>query len=88
MSVSEPGPAIPTTLIVILIGSTLITFGYLKAVADRANSDYKKTKAGLPLMRKAFWSAFWKMIKLGFWVALAAFALITWIIVEAKTNDR
>lgn len=87
LAAAEDNPGIPAGLIVLLIGSTLIAFGYAKAVFDRANSDYKKTKAGLADMRKSVWRTMWGMVKIGFWVALAGFVLITWVVHDIKNAD-
>lgn len=87
LAAAESNPSIPAGLIVLLIGSTLIAFGYAKAVMDRANSDYKKTKAGLPGMRKAFWVSWWTMIKVGFWVAIIGFVLVTWVVHDVRNAD-
>lgn len=84
IAAEQSSVAVPTTLIVVLLGSTLITFGYLKAVMDRANRDYKTTKAGLPVLRKAFWAAFWGAVKVGFWLVVAALFLIGWVIHEVN----
>lgn len=77
----------PTLIIVMLIGGTLIAFGYAKAVMDRANADYKKTKAGLPGMRKDFWRAWWTALKIGFWVFIAGCVLITWVVQDVRGAD-
>ena len=76
--------AVPTILVLLLIGGTIFSFGYARAVFARANSDYKKTKAGLPGMRKDVWKAAWAVVKLGFWIGLVALVLITWAIVDAR----
>lgn len=84
LAAEQSSVAVPTTLIVVLIGSTLVSFGYLKAVMDRANKDYKTAKVGLPVLRKAFWTAFWGAVKVGFWVFVAALVLIGWMIHEVR----
>lgn len=76
----------PVVLIVLIIGGIIYTFGYLRAVMHRANSDYKKTKAGLPGMRKDFWRAWWAAVKVGFWVLVAAGILITWMVQDVRTT--
>lgn len=38
---------------------TAYSLGYAVASARRARSDYQRTKAGLPGMRKAMWSLLW-----------------------------
>lgn len=87
MTTAESSPAVPTVLIVLLIGSTLVSFGYLKAVMDRANSDYKKTKAGLPGLRKDFWRAWWRAVKVGFFVFVAGIVLVAWVVHDVREAD-
>ncbi len=70
--------------ILLLSGTAIFAFGYARAVMVRANVDYKKTKEGLPGMRKAFWSATWTTIKVGFWIVVVAGALIVWAVASAK----
>lgn len=84
---AEDNPGIPAGLIVLLIGSTLIAFGYAKAVFDRANSDYKKAKAGLPDMRKTVWRTMWTMVKVGFWVVVVGFILASWVVHDVRNAD-
>lgn len=78
------GASFPTLLVVMLIGATIYAFGYARAVMHRANTDYKKTKAGLPAMRKGFWAAWWTAVKIGFWVSLALLALVAWVVSDAR----
>lgn len=74
-----------TTLItVMIIGGTIYAFGYFRAVMHRANADYKKTKAGLPDMRKAFWAAWWNAVKAAFWIAIVFLCLIAWVVAESR----
>jgi ribose/xylose/arabinose/galactoside ABC-type transport system permease subunit len=80
----ESGASGPTLLAVIIIGGTIYTFGYARAVMHRANSDYKKTKAALPGMRKTFWATWWAAVKVGFWVLIALALLIAWVMHEAR----
>jgi hypothetical protein len=81
--------SIPATVVVLvlLIGGTIYVFGYLRAVMHRANVDYKKTKEGLPGMRKAFWAAWWSAVKVGFWVLLIVAFLIVWMIRGDPKDD-
>lgn len=74
-------------VIVLVIGGTIYAFGYLRAVMHRANFDYKKTKEGLPGMRKAFWAAWWSAVKVGFWVLLIVACLILWMIRGDPKDD-
>ncbi len=72
---------------ILLMGGTIFAFGYARAVSDRAGSDYRKTKEALPGMRKAFWQAWWRGIKIGFWVVLA-FAVVVLVMVRGGDRDR
>jgi hypothetical protein len=83
----NPSIAGPVLVVLLLAGSTIMGFGYLLAVARRANSDYKKVKAGLPGMRKDFWRAWWAATKVGFFVILGAFLLITWAVRDVRDAD-
>jgi ABC-type Fe3+ transport system permease subunit len=83
----ESSPALPAFLIVLLISSTVFAFGYLKARMDQANQDYKDTVAKVPKLRKAFWAAWWGAVKVGFWVFVAGFLLVAWVIHDARGAD-
>lgn len=76
--------AMPTLVGILIIGGVIYAFGYARAVMHRANSDYKKTKAGLPGMRKDFWRSWWQAVKIGFWIFVAGFALVSWVVVEGR----
>lgn len=81
----QPPPFFATTLILLLIGASLIfTFGYRVAVNRRANSDYKKTKEGLPGMRKDFWRTLWAAIKIGIGLSIAFLVMTALTVAEAK----
>ena len=80
----EPGVVL---VLLILGGSTLYGLGYATAVMRRANTDYKKTKTSLPGMRKDFWSAWWQVIKVGFWVSLAGLILVAWTVHDIRDTD-
>jgi hypothetical protein len=79
-------PVLMGSLVALLIGSTVFSFGYLKAKVERANDDYKKTKASLPGMRKSYWNLWLSAVKVGFWVAVVGFALVAWVIHDAKAT--
>ncbi len=80
------GAALPTLVVVIIVGGVIFALGYARAVLARANSDCKKTKAGLPGMRKEVWRAAWVMIKAGFWVMLALVVLVVWAVIDARNG--
>lgn len=64
-----------------LIGALLLYgVGYAMAVMRRANDDYKKTKAAVPILRKGFWLAWWITAKAMFWVGLFIACFIVWLI--------
>jgi hypothetical protein len=83
----DDDPSLPAGLIVLLIGSTLVSFGYLKAVMDRANADYKETKAKLPLLRKAFWAACWRAVKIGVLVFIAGLIMVAWVVHDVRDSE-
>lgn len=74
----------PVILFLAIGFGVIYTFGYLRAVMHRANSDYKKTKAGLPAMRKFFWLSWWNTVKAGFWIAVGIFVLGAWLFHDSK----
>jgi hypothetical protein len=87
MTAEEPGGYAGPVLVLLMIGSGILYgLGYLTAVMRRANSDYKKTKTALPGMRKDFWVAWWNMVKIGFWVAIAALVLIAWAVHDVRAT--
>lgn len=77
-------PVMMGALIAVLGASTVFSFGYLKAKVERANTDYKKTKQSLPGLRKAYWGLWASALKVGFWIFIVGFALIAWVISDAK----
>lgn len=88
MASGSSGVAGPATVIVLLAGGTIYVFGYARAVMHRANSDYKKTKAILPDLRKDFWRGWWKAVKVGFWVVLGVVFLVMWTVHDARNGVR
>ncbi len=88
MAQEQPDSIALPVIFFLLIGAGIIyIFGYARAVMHRANSDYKKTKAGLPDMRKAYWVSWWRTVKVGFWIAVAAVILSFWAYGDV-TEDR
>lgn len=79
--------AVPTVLIVALIGGAIYVFGYSRAVMHRANKDYKTTKAAVPTLRKGYWQALWSAIKVGALVFIAAVLLIGWVVSEVRHDE-
>jgi hypothetical protein len=77
------------TLVLLLIGApVLIGFGSALAVMRRANSDYKKTKAALPGMRRDFWATWRAMMKLAFFVVFGFLVMAAWAAHEIRDSDR
>ncbi len=74
-------------IIVLIIAGIIYTFGYARAVFHRANSDYKKTKEGLPGMRKTVWQTAWRTVKVGFGVLILLGILIFWGVRDAQQNN-
>lgn len=76
---SQPGNVSgPVLLVVLLAGGTIYLFGYLRAVMHRANSDYKKTKAAVKPLRKAFWSAWVAALRMGAIVGIGLLLMVAW----------
>lgn len=71
-------------LVLIVTGSTLYGFGYAHAVWRRARLDWRKTKQAVPVLRKDKWAAWRVAVKAGFWIALAGFFLIAWVIHDVR----
>lgn len=76
----ESNAAGTVVVIVFLIAGVIYGFGYLRAVMHRANKDYKTTKAAVPTLRKAFWSAWWSAVKTGAVVLLIVVCLVMWMV--------
>lgn len=68
----------PVVVGLFLGGSIIFGLGYGFAVMHRANDDYKKTKAAVPVLRKGFWLAWWIVVKRSFWIGLFALVLFVW----------
>lgn len=75
----------PIVIIVVLTFGVIYTFGYARAVMHRANKDYKSTKAAVPVLRKGFWTTWWRAVKVGFWVLLIVGALVTWMVHDTES---
>ncbi len=86
---AEPARLTPlvVVILVLIISGIIYTFGYVRAVFHRANFDYKKTKEGLPGMRKTVWRTAWRMVKIGFWVLVALGILVVWGVRDAQQNN-
>lgn len=80
--------AFPVVLILLIVGGTIYTLGYLRAVMHRANKDYKTTKAAVPVLRKGFWLAWWSAVKVGFWVVLAGIILVAWMVRDVRDSPE
>lgn len=73
-------PPATTLISTLCAGSTIFALGFAWAVMKRANSDYKKTKAVLPSLRKDFWRAVGAVFKAGMIIAVAVLALAAWAV--------
>jgi hypothetical protein len=60
-------------------GLLLYGFGYARAVMHRANDDFKKTKAAVPVLRKDFWRTWWKAVKAATLGLIIFAALAVWM---------
>lgn len=68
----------PVVVIVFMIVGVVFVTGYRMSVMHRANRDYKTTKAALPGLRKGFWTALGRVLKVGLVVSIVLFALAAW----------
>lgn len=80
--------AVPSVLIVLLIGGVIYSFGYVRAVMHRANRDYKTTKAAVPNLRRAFWRAWLDALKFGVIGAVILMVLGVWAWREMRGNQN
>lgn len=82
----SPHIAAPVLVLLLIGAGILYGLGYARAVMHRANVDYKRTKEALPGLRKGFWRAWWKVVKVGFWVTLAFIGLVAWAVHDVSEN--
>ncbi len=78
-----------TSLLWIVLAAVGLVFGSRWAVMQRANSDYKKVKAGLPGMRSTYWHQFWRVVRVAILAAvvLAGFAIYDLRGINVDAND-
>lgn len=81
---STPHIAGPIVVIVLIAWGIIYTFGYLRAVMHRANKDYKTTKAAVKPLRKDFWGAWWKAVKIGTLVGIGIVVLLFWAVRDVE----
>lgn len=81
---SDPIISAPIVVILALSASVIFTVGYRLAVNQRANKDYKTTKAALPKLRKGFWSTWVALMKVAAVLAVISFILIAWVVNDFK----
>jgi ABC-type Fe3+ transport system permease subunit len=77
----------PVLLIVLLAFGTIYLFGYLRAVMHRANSDYKKTKASVKPLRKAFWSSWLAALRTGAIVLIGLLLMVAWFVRDTRNAN-
>jgi hypothetical protein len=87
LTATETHVAVPSTVVLILIGSTVFGLGYAVAVMKRARKDYRTTKAAVPALRKSFWLAVMSMLKVGVVVGICVIVLIVWAWREIRGNS-
>lgn len=87
LTADETHVAVPSTVILILLGSTVFGFGYAAAVMKRARLDLRTTKAALPGLRKSFWKALWTTVKVGAVITVAGIVLLVWAWHEIRGNS-
>lgn len=82
---SEEPPFMIITLIILLLGAGVIyTFGYLRAVLQRARGDLKGARGAIPGLRKTVWSTLWKAVKVGTLLAVGLLIMVAWVVRDAK----
>ncbi len=79
VSEAESSVSFPTALLVLIFGTMIFSFGVAVAVMRRANDDYKKTKAAVKPLRKAFWASWRIMIRASIAVVVLVFILAVWV---------
>lgn len=77
----------PVLLIVLIAGGVIYSFGYLRAVMHRANSDYQKTKAAVKPLRKGFWVAWLHALRAGAIVTVALMLMVAWFVRDTRRAD-
>lgn len=81
---SDPLISAPIVVILALSGTVIFSVGYRLAINQRANKDYKATKAALPKLRKGFWSSWVALMKVAAVLAVISFILIAWVVRDFK----
>lgn len=89
MSGTDQQPSVPmvVTILVLLCAGIIYVFGYARAVMHRASGDLKKNKADRWPLRWGFWGAWWRAVKVGFWVCLGAFVLVVWAVRDVHNSE-
>lgn len=83
-STTQDSIAGPVLIVLLLGAGTIYLFGYARAVLHLTNADYKATKAKVKPLRKAFWKAWWRAVKVGFWVVTGLVLLIVWAVHDTR----
>lgn len=72
----------------LVVSAALFSLGYARAVWVRARRDYKTTKAAVPTLRKAVWSAIWKTIRIGVGAAIIYAVIVTWFARDVRDDGN
>lgn len=67
------------------IGATIFVLGWRLAVARRAFTDWRATKAAVPKMRKGFFTTAKAAAKFVFWVLVALALLVSWVVHDVRS---
>jgi hypothetical protein len=73
-----------TAIGVAVIATVIFWLGYRLAVARRAWTDYKTTKAAVPKLRKGFFASVRDVAKFVFWSLLALVVLVSWVVHDIR----
>jgi len=71
------------TLVGLILG---YLFGWIHAVWQRARRDYNTARKALPGIRKAKWSAWWRMVQRGAIAVVVVLVLIAWAVGSNATG--
>jgi hypothetical protein len=79
--------SIPTTLILLVVGGFIYSFGYLRSRLHAANNAYKNSKASVKPLRKAFWVMFLRTAQVGAVILIAFGLLFFWVWHDVTEED-
>lgn len=86
LTATETHVAVPSTIVLFIVGSTLVGVGYAWAVMQRARKDHQATKAAVKALRKSYWLAVMQTLKVGVIAGICAIILLIWAWREIRGN--